>query len=432
MEFVSSTSVIMSEIKTSILDNGLRIVTDQVPGMHSVAVGVWIGVGTRNEDLVHNGVAHMVEHMLFKGTKTRSSLEIAEVIENVGGQMNAYTSREITSYHMHLLKDDLPLALRVLADLTQNSVMPAEEVERERHVILQEIGMCQDTPDDVVFDHFSETAYPGQAVGAPILGTSEIVSTMSRDTLMGFVKDLYTPQNMVVCAAGAVDHDTFVAQVMREFTGAKGAEESQGALDAARYEGGEFRLEKDLEQSHVILGFKGLPRVDDDFYAAQGLASVLGGGMASRLFQEVREKRGLVYSIFAFHSGYRDAGQFGVYAGTGPKDLPELVPVVCEELLKISGDITEAEVTRAKTQMKASTLMGRESMMTRADQMAKHMIYRGKALDVEQLVARIDALDVQQIGAVAGKIFGSVPTLAAVGPLAQLQGFDGIKARLVG
>lgn len=203
----------------STLDNGLRVITDQVPSIHSVALGVWVGVGTRNEEMIHNGAAHMVEHMLFKGTKNRSALDIAQQIENAGGSMNAYTSREITSYHMHLLKDDAPLALNVLADMLLQSTMPEEEIEHERHVILQEIGMCHDTPDDVIFDNYYETAYPGQALGAPILGKVDIINAMGRDTLMNYVRNLYTPANMVISASGGIDHDSFVAQAQDLFGG---------------------------------------------------------------------------------------------------------------------------------------------------------------------------------------------------------------------
>lgn len=420
----------MSEIKLTVLDNGLRVVTDHVPGMHSAAVGAWVGVGTRNEDLVYNGTAHMVEHMLFKGTKTRSSQDIAEVIENVGGQMNAYTSREVTSYHIHLLQENVTLAVDVLADLVQNSIMPEEEIERERHVILQEIGMCHDTPDDVVFDHYAETAFPCQALGAPILGTNEIITGMQRDVLMGYVEKFYTTENIVISAAGAVDHDAFAAIVAQAFAGLRSSGQA-AAIEQARYEGGDVRQEKDLEQSHIILGFEGLPRTHDDFYAAQALSTVLGGGMASRLFQEIREKRGLVYSIFSFHSAYRDSGQFGVYAGTGPEDLPELVPVVCEELQKIRNDLSEAELQRAKTQMRSSLLMGRESMMARADQMAKHIIYRDSVLDIEAVLSSIEALDVAHVRRVAGQIFASAPTVASVGPLQHLESYDAIKERLV-
>ena len=278
----------MTQIQTTTLPNGLRIITDTVPSVDSVALGIWAGVGTRDEDLVHNGAAHMVEHMLFKGTAKRNALEIAEVIENVGGHMNAYTSREVTSYHIHLLKEDMGLALDVLADMYQHSTLPPEEIERERQVILQEIGMCHDTPDDLVFDHYYETAYPGQALGAPILGTNEIVSNMSRDALQGHITRLYTPARTVISAAGNLDHDEFVARVAALFDALPA--DTDHVKKPADYQGGEHRAAKDLEQSHFILGFQGLSRLDDDYYTAQALSSVLGGGMSSRLFQEVAGK----------------------------------------------------------------------------------------------------------------------------------------------
>ena len=207
-----------NDIKITILPNGLRVVTDHVPSVESVAMGVWAGVGTRNEKLSVNGAAHMVEHMLFKGTKNRNAKEIVEVIENVGGHMNAYTSREVTSYYMHLLKDDVPLAINILADMLQNSTMPEEEIERERGVIMQEIGMCFDTPDDIIFDNYFQTAYPDQALGAPILGTNDIIENMQRDALMDYVQSLYTADNLAICASGNLDHDAFVTQIEQAFT----------------------------------------------------------------------------------------------------------------------------------------------------------------------------------------------------------------------
>lgn len=418
----------MTNIQMTTLDNGLRVITDHVSSVGSVALGVWVGVGTRNENMTYNGAAHMVEHMLFKGTKKRSALDIAQQIENVGGAMNAYTSREITSYHMHLLKDDVPLALDVLSDMLLQSTMPEDEIERERHVILQEIGMCHDTPDDVIFDNYYETAYPGQALGAPILGKTDIITGMGRDALMQHVHDLYTPANMVISASGAVDHESFVQQAQDLFGGlAKGKAKEN---TPAQYQSGEHRTDRDLEQSHIILGFQGLSRLDDNFYAAQALSSILGGGMSSRLFQEVREKRGLVYSVFSFHSAYNDDGQFGIYAGTGPDDLPELIPVICDEVQKICDNLTDEEVTRAKTQMKSGLIMGRESMMSRADQQAKFLIFRDTVIDVEDLTAKIEAIDKQAIQSVAKRIFTGAPTLAALGPLAKLEGFDHIKSRL--
>lgn len=247
-------------IEKTTLPSGLRIITDQVDTVDSVAVGVWVDVGTRHEDMLHNGVAHMTEHMMFKGTPSRSALDIVEKIEDVGGHMNAYTSREITAYHIHLLKENLPLALEILADIIQNPAMPDDEVERERTVILQEIGMSIDTPDDIIFDQYQETAYPGQALGAPILGTADIVKAMKRDILMGYVSRFYTPSRLVVSVAGNARHDDVVKMVSSLFSGAKNEyTDHYNGLPAA-YKGGETRSQKELEQSHIVLGFQGVPR----------------------------------------------------------------------------------------------------------------------------------------------------------------------------
>ncbi len=418
----------MNDLRITELSNGLRVVTDHVSSVESVALGVWVGVGTRNEDLSYNGAAHMVEHMLFKGTGKRDALELVEVIENVGGHMNAYTSRELTSYHIHLLKNDVPLALDVLSDMVQHSTMPEDEVERERGVILQEIGMCNDTPDDFVFDCYFETAYADQALGAPILGRSDIIKAMTRDTLMDYVHRLYTPRNMVICASGNIDHDLFVRQVEGAFT----ALPKDGDLPfvPARYTGGEYREQRDLEQSHVILGFDAPSRLSDDYYTGQVLATLFGGGMSSRLFQEVREKRGLVYSVYSFHSVHNDGGQFGVYAGTGPEKLPELIPVICDEVKKLGSTLTEQELLRAKAQLRSSSLMAKESMMKRADQNARDILLRGGLRPVNEIIERIDAVDVPKLQALCAKIFASAPTLSALGPLDQLEPFDAIKERL--
>lgn len=418
----------MTNIKITTLDNGLRVMSDNSGCGHSVALGVWSGVGTRNEDLVHNGAAHMLEHMIFKGTQSRSAQDIAVEIENVGGHMNAYTSREITSYHMHMLSEHMPLAVEVLGDMFTRSTLPQDEIERERQVILQEIGMCNDTPDDVIFDKYYETAYPQQTLGAPILGQAHHVENMSRDTLNDFMTRYYTPARSVISAAGDVDHDAFVAHVEKHFSALPSDVEKP--FLPAKYEGGDFRHEKDLEQTHFILGFQGLSRLDDDYFTAQALATLLGGGMSSRLFQEVREKRGLVYSVFAFHSGYQDDGQFGIYAGTSPKKMGEIIPVICEEVAKVTQNVSEEEVARAKAQLKSGLLIGRESMMTRADQHAKHLLFRNKAFDSEQTVRSIEAITPQKVQQVAAKIMRTKPTLAALGPLGQLEAYDAVEQRL--
>ena len=418
----------MNDIKLTTLDNGLRLITDRVDTVESVALGIWAGVGTRDENLKDNGVAHMVEHMLFKGTNKRTASQIAGEIEAVGGSMNAYTSRELTSYHIHLLKDDAPLALEVLADMYTASNFPDAEIERERQVILQEIGMCNDTPDDLVFDLHSENAYPDQAFGAPILGRAENIHAMSREALTGYVSDFYNVQNSVIVASGNIDHVEFAAQVS-DALGAlpKGQAHTR---DAARYEGGDCRIEKELEQAHFVLGFDGVSRFDEEYYAAQALSTLLGGGMSSRLFQEVREKRGLVYSIFSFHSGYRDCGQFGIYAGTGADDLKEIMPVICDEVLKIAHDAKEDELARAKAQLKASLLMNRESMMSRADQNARTLLLQEKLFTQQDLIEAIEGIDLKAISRIAKKIFSSKPTLTALGPVSALESYEAIQNRL--
>lgn len=416
-------------IKTTTLPSGLRVVTDTVKDVDSVAVGVWADVGTRHEDLAHNGVAHMVEHMMFNGTPTRTSLQIAEEIESVGGQMNAYTGREVTAYYIHLLKEDMPLAMDVLADIIQRATFPDKEIEKERGVILQEIGMTNDTPDDIVFDYYQETAYPGQALGAPILGTADIITGMKKETLYDYVHRFYTPEKLVVSAAGNIAHEDLVARTAALF-GELPADSHQ-QYEPARYRGGENRKERDLEQSHVVLGFRGVRRADPDYYAAVLLSTILGGGMSSRLFQEVREKRGLAYSVYSGHSAYHDDGQFEIYAGTGPEKLPELMPVLCDEAMKIMQEpVSEDELRRAKAQLRASLLMSRESMMSRANRQAKYMMSFGKAPDMEQLAAQIEAVTPGGIQKTAQRIFGGAPTLSALGPLAKLESFDTILTKL--
>ncbi|MGB4107679.1 MAG: pitrilysin family protein [Alphaproteobacteria bacterium] len=418
----------MSHIQFTTLDNGLRVITDTVPDVHSVALGIWVNVGTRNEAPEYNGAAHMVEHMLFKGTPTRTTQQIAEIVEDVGGNMNAYTSRELTSYHIHLLKNDSGLALDILADIYQNAVMPEEEMERERHVILQEIGMCNDTPDELVFDNYYEAAYPGQTVGAPILGKAADISGMKRSALSDYIRRYYTPPRTVISAAGNLDHQDFVAKVESMFRNLPPAQAD--SQPAANYKGGEVRADKELEQSHIVLGFEGVSRLSPDYYTAQVLSTLLGGGMSSRLFQEVREKRGLVYSIYSFHSGYIDSGQFAIYAGTGPDDLKKLVPVVCDEVRNVCENVTVAELERAKAQIRSGILIGQESMMTRADQQAKYLIYRHQPVDIGGIIHAIDSVDTASVCEVAQKIFSSRPTISALGPLKNLESYEKIEKRL--
>ncbi|MCB9964111.1 MAG: insulinase family protein [Rhodospirillales bacterium] len=416
----------------STLPNGLRIITDHVPEMHSVAFGVWYNVGTRNEQPHQNGIAHLVEHMMFKGTKNRSALQISEEIESVGGQMNAYTSREHTAYFVHLLKDDLPRAIEVLADQLQNTTFPEKELEKERQVILQEIGMTNDTPDDIVFDLYQATAYPDQPFGSPILGTADIVSRIPREDLFSYINTFYTPKTLVISAAGCVKHEEFAAQVARHFTEIPQMSVTPPVASSAMYRGGqEIRQSKNLEQAHIVLGFQGVSRISPDYDAALLLSTILGGGTSSRLFHQIRFERGLVYDIFSHHTAYQDEGQFEIYAGTDPERLGEFMPAVCDELNKIRTEsVTPAELSRAKAQIRAGLLMSRESMSSRADRQAKHLLHFKTLPDIEARIARLNAVTSADVHRIAETILKSPPTLAALGPLKKLESLEAIHSRL--
>jgi predicted Zn-dependent peptidase len=415
-------------VRITTLPSGLRVATDRMDSVETVSLGVWAGVGTRHETKEHNGVAHLLEHMAFKGTKRRSARQIAEEIESVGGLLNAYTGREQTAYYAKMLAPDMPLAIDVLSDILQNSVYDPAELERERAVVLQEIGQAEDTPDDIIFDHFQERAFPDQPMGWPTLGRAEIIGALPRDVVAGYLETRYRPARMVVAAAGNIDHDRLVDLVAKSLdrlpTGA-----APGTV-AADYRGGEHREDRDLEQVNVVLGFAGVSYHDPDYYAAAVLSQLLGGGMSSRLFQEVREKRGLVYSIHTFSSSYSDSGLFGIYAGTGEKEAAEMMPVICEEVLKVADTLEEVEVTRSAAQLKAGTLMSRESTSSRCEQLASQLLLYGRAIPPEEVVARIEAVGTADVARVARRIFGSAPTLASLGPVANVPDLDAVRRRL--
>ena len=405
------------------LDNGLTVATDTMDSVETVSLGAWIGVGARHEAEPVNGIAHFLEHMAFKGTGRRNARQIAEEIEAVGGHLNAYTSRESTAFYAKVLAEDAPLALDIVSDILLNSTYAPQEVERERSVILQEIGQAQDTPDDIIFDHFQEAAFPGQAIGRPVLGRAETVGGFSRDDLVGYRRDNYTAERTVLAAAGRIDHDDFVARVAEAFGGmpAKGAARSE----AAAYRGGEFREARGLEQLHLILGYEGAGFQDPDYYAYSVFSTLLGGGMSSRLFQEVREERGLVYTIFSFNGAHSDGGLFGVYAGSAPEDAAEVLPVVQGEIEALAASpVEEEELARARQQLKAGLLMSRERSSSRVEQLANQLLIYGAPRSVETLVAEVDAVDAAAIQRVAGRLLSGERTLAGLGPEGGLQGLD--------
>ena len=406
------------DVRVTTLSNGLRVVTDRMPNVETASVGAWVDVGTRDEKAEINGVSHMLEHMAFKGTKRRSAYDIAADIEAVGGHLNAYTSRENTAYYAKILKQDLPLAIDMIADILQHSTMEAEELERERAVILQEIHQSHDTPDDIVFDYFQETAYPQQAMGSPVLGTIDLVNSMSRTTILDFMKSHYSGSQMVFAAAGNLDHDTVVKMVETAFT--ELPVKSELARDLPDYKGGDFRDDRDLEQVHLVLGVDGLSYLDDDFYAASVLSTLFGGGMSSRLFQEIREKRGLVYSIYSFLSSYTDGGLFGVYAGTGAKEAGEILPLITDEMIKLTDRIHDDEISRARAQLKASILMSLESTSSRCEQLARQLSIYGRPVTVAETVERINAVGEADLKRVAERFLEGAVTLSAVGPCKHL------------
>ena len=417
-----------NSVRITTLDNGLRIISDEMNRVETASAGVWIEAGSRHETPKMNGVSHMLEHMTFKGTKRRSAQAIAEEVENVGGHLNAYTSRENTAYFAKILKEDLGLAVDVVADLVQNAVLDSEELERERGVILQEINQAQDTPDDVIFDLFQEACFPNQALGRPVLGPADGIRDMARSDILGYMQDHYLAQDMVLSAAGNFEHDRLIELANENFPNTSTGTGSSYASET--YVGGDIRENRDIEQVHLMMGFEGLTYTDDDFYAASVMSMILGGGMSSRLFQEVREKRGLVYSVYSFLSAYADTGMFGIYAGTGEKEALELIPVVCDEIGKICESTNDQELLRAKTQMKASVLMSLESTSSRAEQLARQLMIFGREIPTEETVARIEAIDAEAINRVAKRIFSSQPSLAALGPIGDVEDYDRLKSRL--
>ena len=410
------------------LPNGLRIVTEHMPGLKSASAGVWVMAGGRHERAEQNGVAHFLEHMAFKGTKRRSALQIAEEIEDVGGYINAYTSREMTAYYARVLKDDVALALDVIGDIVLNPAFDAREIETERHVILQEIGQALDTPDDIVFDWLQEVSYPDQPFGRTILGPEERVSAFGRADLKGFVKEHYGPSQMILAAAGGVDHDAIVAQAEAIFGSLKARK--QAAFQPAVFHGTERREVKALEQVHFAMAFDAPGYRHPDVYTAQVYAMTMGGGMSSRLFQKIREERGLCYSIFAQSGAYEDAGQITLYAGTSAEEIGDLAALTMDEMKRAAEDMSQAEVARARAQIKAGMLMGLESPSSRAERIARLLAIYGRVPEVDEAVARIDAVTTADVRRYAGEVTGAGAALALYGPVERAPTLEDIRARL--
>jgi predicted Zn-dependent peptidase len=402
-------------VEVTRLPSGLVVVTDAMPHLHTASLGCWVSCGSRNEQPDEHGISHFLEHMAFKGTARRTARQIAEEIEAVGGDLNAGTGVETTAYYARVLKADIGLGLDVLSDILMHPSFDPDEIARERNVIVQEIGAVDDTPDDLVFEHLQATAFPGQPVGRSILGTKATVRLFDAKRLRAYLARNYRAPGMVVAAAGAVRHDQVVAEAEPRFGGFVGP--AGPVHEPARFCGGAFTEQRDLEQVHIALALEGVSQCDPSIYSLQVFTNVLGGGMSSRLFQEVRELRGLCYSIYAFHAAYADTGMFGLYAGTDAIDAPELMRVVVDEIATAADTITETEIARAKAQMKAGLLMALESSGARAEQLARQIIIYGRPIPMDEIVARVDAVTVESARAAGrGLIARARPAVAALGP----------------
>jgi predicted Zn-dependent peptidase len=402
-------------VEVTRLPSGLVVVTDAMTHLQTASLGVWAGCGSRDEQPDEHGISHLLEHMAFKGTTRRTARQIAEEIEAVGGDLNAATSVESTAYYARVLAADVPLALDVLSDILSDPAFDPEELQREQNVIVQEIGASEDAPDDLVFERLQETAFPNQPVGRSILGTRDTVRSFDRRKLASYLARHYRAPDMVVAAAGAVDHEAVVAEVERRFTNFNGP--LPPTPDAARFVGGSHIETRDLEQVHIALALPGIAQRDPDLFNLQVFTNVLGGGMSSRLFQEVREIRGLCYSIYAFHAPYSDTGMFGLYAGTDAEDVPELMRVVVGEIANAADTISEAEIARAKAQMKAGLLMALESSSARTEQLARQIFAWGRPIPLDELVERIEAVTPESARAAGRALIGrGRPAIAALGP----------------
>ncbi|GIJ45880.1 putative zinc protease [Virgisporangium aliadipatigenens] len=407
-------------VRRTVLPNGLRVLTEDIPGVRSVSVGIWVGIGSRDETDEQSGVSHFLEHLLFKGTPKRSALDISAGIEAVGGETNAFTAKEYTCYYARVLDTDLPLAVDILCDAVANSVLAPADVETERGVILEEIAMQDDEPGDEVHDVFTESVFGDHPLGRRISGSVESISALTRDGINDFYRSRYTPPSIVVAAAGNLRHDAVVAQVTAALAGVGGpaapVAPRSGGLVPVR-SGLVSVVDKDTEQAHLVLGCAGIPRDDERRFALGVLNNVLGGGMSSRLFQEIREKRGLAYSVYSYTSLYADAGIFAVYAGCAPGKADEVLAITREELSRVAATgLTDAEVARGQGMLKGALVLGLEDTGSRMSRIGKGELLHRDLLTVDQLLARIDAVTPDDVAGVAAELLTCTPSLAVLGP----------------
>jgi predicted Zn-dependent peptidase len=411
------------------LDNGFTVVTEAMPQIATATLGVWVGVGSRHERDDEHGLSHLIEHMAFKGTARRSARQIAEDIENVGGEINAATSTEFTSYTAKVLGEDIAVALDVFGDILTSSAFDEVELSREKGVILQEYAAIEDAPDDLVFDAFTETAFAGQAIGRPIIGRPETIRSFDGGMIRAFLAREYAPTRMVLAAAGAVEHERIVEMARRFFPFAAGVSE-RSESEPATYTGGERRMVRKLEQANLVIGLPGTSFRDPSFYATHMFAQILGGGLTSRLWHEVRERRGLAYDIGAFHWPFSDVGLFGISAGTAGRDVAQLIDVTLDCTRLAVSEVDAIEVARAKTQLKVALLAALESPGGRIERNARQLLAWDRVIPSHEIVAKVDAVTVDEVREAGARLIAAAPTLAAIGPIKKLPPLDRLVEQL--
>ncbi|HVE98698.1 MAG TPA: pitrilysin family protein [Mycobacteriales bacterium] len=411
-------------IRRTVLPGGLRVITESMPQVRSVAFGIWVGVGSRDETPRLAGTSHFLEHLLFKGTPRRDALEIAAVMDAVGGEMNAFTAKEYTCYYARVLDTDTPLAVDLLADMVSSSLIATADVESERGVILEEISMHDDQPDDVVHDAFAAAMFGDHPLGRPVIGSVQSISDVSRSAVHGYWRRRYRAGDMVVAAAGNLDHAKLVRLVRKAF-GAAGMLDDESAQPsgprvanrAPGVTGGVLVTRRPTEQAHLVLGTGGIARRDERRYALAVLNNALGGGMSSRLFQEVREKRGLAYSVYSYHAQYADTGLFGVYAGCAPAKVHEVLALCREQLdLVVGRGVTDEELARAKGQLKGSMVLGLEDTSSRMSRLGKGELVYGEVQTVDEIIAHVDAVTLDDVRDIAADVISGSMGLAVIGP----------------
>ncbi|MBS4207574.1 pitrilysin family protein [Bacillus sp. FJAT-50079] len=402
-------------IKKYTCQNGVRVVLEEIPTMRSVAIGIWVGIGSRDENEKNNGISHFIEHMFFKGTETRNARDIAEAFDSIGGQVNAFTSKEYTCYYAKVLDNHASYALDVLADMFFHSTFDQEELNKEKNVVLEEIKMYEDTPDDIVHDLLSQAAYENHPLGFPILGTEETLTTFNRDLLMDYVHQMYTPENIVISVAGNIS-ESFIHEIDALF-GSFERGRNQATNVSPAFHPNKTAKQKETEQAHICIGFEGLPIGHDDVYDLIVMNNIFGGSMSSRLFQEVREEKGLAYSVFSYHSSFQDSGLVTIYGGTGAKQLDELCETINNTLSVLKRDgITAKELKNSKEQIKGNLMLSLESTSSRMSRNGKNELLLSKHRTLDDIVEEIDKVTIDSVNRLTKRIFTDNYTMALIGP----------------